>query len=182
MENISQKISTILFLYNDAISLSKIKEILDLEIKNEELKDILINIKNKLEDLGLTLIIKDNKIEDKIEISISTKIEMSDIVKKMKEEELKGELTPASLQVLTICAYLENPSKNDISFIRGIQSSQSIRSLTSRGLLVKDGEKYSLSIEAMQNLGINNLSDLPDFENIKKDFKERLDEVLNEEK
>lgn len=181
MENLKEKISTILFLYNDPITLNKIKEFLNIEIDNKQLKNEIDNLKLELEKLGLTIIEKENKDEDKTEISISTKKEMSEIVKKIREDELSSELTPASLQVLTICAYLDNPTKNDISFIRGVQSSQSIRSLSSRGLLKKEGEKYSLSIEAMQNLGINKLEDLPDYENIKNDFKERLKEVLEEE-
>ena len=99
----------------------------------------------------------------------------------MRKEELEGELSAASLQVLTICAYLGPISKSEISFIRGVQSTQSIRSLSSRGLITKENEKYSISIEAMQKLGLNNISDLPEYEKIKADFEEKLKDALHEE-
>jgi chromosome segregation and condensation protein ScpB len=82
---------------------------------------------------------------------------------------------------MTICAYLDSPTKNEISFIRGVQSSQSIRSLSARGLLKREGERYSLSIDAIKSLGISSLQDLPEYEKIKKDFEERLKDILKEE-
>ncbi len=179
---LNEKISAVLFLYNDSISVSKIKELLEIQdIKEKELLEIFENLDTKLNEIGLGLLKKDNKNFEKIELTIVIKKEMSEIAKKIKKDELEGELTPASLQVMTICAYLNSSTKNEISFIRGIQSAQSIRSLSSRGLLKKEGEKYSLSIEAMQKLGITQLNELPEYENIKKDFEERLKEVLKEE-
>ena len=118
---------------------------------------------------------------DKSEITISVLSELGEIAKKVRKEELEGDLTSASLQVLTICAYLGPISKSEISFIRGVQSTQSIRSLSSRGLITKENEKYSISIEAMQKLGLNNISDLPEYEKIKTDFEEKLKDALHEE-
>ena len=94
---------------------------------------------------------------------------------------MEGDLTASSLQVLTICAYLGPISKSEISFIRGVQSVQSIRSLSSRGLIIKEGEKYSISIEAMQKLGLNSITDLPEYEKIKGDFEEKLKDALHED-
>ncbi|MEI6352590.1 MAG: SMC-Scp complex subunit ScpB [Candidatus Nomurabacteria bacterium] len=181
--NILEQISGILFLYNDSITISKIEEILANEnkIKKEDFENIFEELNLKLSSVGLTLIKKDNKDFEEIELTIAVKKDLSYIAKKIKKDELEGDLTPASLQVLTICAYLGHTTKNEISFIRGIQSAQSIRSLSSRGLLKKEGEKYSLSIEAMQELGITKLDDLPEYEKIKQDFEERLKEVLKEE-
>lgn len=179
---IQEKISAILFLYNDSINISKLKEFLnDSDIKDQEMEIILQDLDKNLNQIGLTLIKKENKNFEKTELTIAVKKELSDIAKLIKKDELEGELTPAALQVMTICAYLDSPSKNEISFIRGVQSSQSIRSLSSRGLLKREGEKYSLSIEAMKKLGISNLSALPEYEKIKKDFEERLKEILKEE-
>ncbi|MFO0743595.1 MAG: SMC-Scp complex subunit ScpB [Candidatus Paceibacterota bacterium] len=179
---IQEKISAILFLYNDSISISKIKEFLNNDdIKDEELIKNLENLNDYLNKIGLTLIKKENKNFDKIELTIAVKKELSEIAKMIKKDELEGELTPAALQVMTICAYLDSPTKNEISFIRGVQSSQSIRSLSARGLLKREGERYSLSIDAIKSLGISSLQDLPEYEKIKKDFEERLKDILKEE-
>lgn len=179
--NLLEKLSTILFLYNEPITISKLKDFLnDENLNDQEILESLNTLQKTLESIGLTILKRDTKTSDKVEFLISSKKEMSEIAKKIKEDEMTGELTPSSLQVLTICAYLGNSTKNEISFIRGIQSNQSIRSLSARGLIKKENEKYSLSIEAMQMLGINTVEDLPDYINIKKDFEERLKEVLED--
>lgn len=177
-----KKISALLFLYNEPITILKIKEILKEEnLNKKEIENLLKELEIKLKEIGLTIVKKDKKDEDKSEITISVLNELNGIAKKVKEEELEGELTASSLQVLTICAYLGPISKSEISFIRGVQSTQSIRSLSARGLITKENEKYSISIEAMQKLGINSIEDLPEFEKIKSNFAEKLNDALVEE-
>lgn len=181
-EDLIKRISAILFLYNESISLVKIREFLgDENISDENILVALQNLEPKLIQIGLTLIKNESKNGNKTEYSLAVLNTLNDITKKIRIDELGGELTPASLQVLTICAYLGSSTKNEISFIRGIQSSQSIRSLSVRGLLKRDGEKYSLSTETLQMLGINKIQDLPEYEKIKSDFSERLKEVLESE-
>lgn len=178
-------ISTILFLQNKPISISTIKGFLESINNNSNEKEILESLellKEKLLEIGLVLIINSNKNYLKTEYSIGIDSQLSNLSKNIKQIEMEKDLSPATLQVLTICAYLGTSSKNEISFIRGIQSSQSIRSLLVRGLLKKDGERYSLSTEALQNLGINKIEDLPEYEKIKQDFTERLQEVLSLDK
>ncbi|MDQ1281869.1 MAG: segregation and condensation protein [Patescibacteria group bacterium] len=177
-----KKLSALLFLYNEPITISKVKEFLKEEnLNKKEIENLLKDLEEKLKDVGLTIVKKEKKDEEKTEITISVLSELGEIAKKVRMEELEGDLTAASLQVLTICAYLGPISKSEISFIRGVQSSQSIRSLSSRGLITKENEKYSISIEAMQKLGLNNISDLPEYEKIKADFEEKLKDALHEE-
>lgn len=182
-DELVKKVSAILFLYNEPITLQKLKAFLDDEnISEENILEAIKSLESKLSQIGLTIIKNESKNENKSEYSIVINSELNEIAKKIRTDELEGELTPASLQVLTICAYLGSSTKNEISFIRGIQSSQSIRSLSVRGLLKRDGEKYSLSTEALQMLGISKIGDLPEYEKIKTDFSERLKEVLETEK
>lgn len=182
-DNLVKKISAILFLYNGPITLEKIKEFLDNEnLTTENILERLNFLENKLSEIGLVLIKNEAKNQDKTEYSLAIESEQNDISRKIRIDELEGELSPASLQVLTICAYTGSSTKDEISFIRGIQSSQSIRSLSVRGLLKKERERYSLSTEALQMLGITKIEDLPEYEKIKKDFKERLKEILDLEK
>lgn len=177
-----KKLSALLFLYNEPITISKIKEFLKEEdLSNKEIENLLKELEEKLKSIGLTIVKKEKKDDEKTEITISVLNELGEVAKKVRKEELEGELSAASLQVLTICAYLGPISKSEISFIRGVQSTQSIRSLSSRGLITKENEKYSISIEAMQKLGLNNISDLPEYEKIKADFEEKLKDALHEE-
>ncbi len=182
-EDLMRKISAILFLYNEPITFLKIKELLNLgELDKTDFEKNINELILNLNNIGLTIIKNENKNEEKSEYSLAIINEFSDIAKKIRQDELEGDLTPASLQVLTICAYLGASTKNEISFIRGVQSSQSIRSLSARGLIKKVGERYNISTEAMQKLGISKLEELPEYEKIKTDFTERLKEVLNDEK
>jgi chromosome segregation and condensation protein ScpB len=74
-----------------------------------------------------------------------------------------------------LVAYLGNPTREEISYIRGVQSSQSVRTLTVRGLISRTGEKCSLTSDAMRHLGITKVEELPDYENIHKNFLEKLE-------
>lgn len=161
-----QKIITILFISGNPISLSSLAKILNID--EEEINNKLEEVRNYLHQGGLDLLFV-NK-----ELSIVTKSENADVIENFWKEELNNELTQASLQVLTLIAYLENPTRSDISFIRGVQSTQSIRTLSVRGLITRDGEKCSLTGEALKYLGITSLSELPDFENINRELKEKL--------
>jgi hypothetical protein len=183
MENNLKKISAVLFLNNDAISIQKIKTISGLEnINKDELENIFNSLNEKLSEIGLVLLRDSSKSFEKQEVIIAIKKEMSEIARNLKKDELEGDLTPASLQVMTICVYLSGATKNEINLIRGVQSSQSIRALTSRGLIKIDSGKYFPTIEVLQYMGISDFNDLPDYENIQKDFRQKLSEFLEEEK
>lgn len=176
-----KKIAVSLFLHNETISIATLKSISGID-DNKELENIFNELNLKLNELGLVLLRDTNKNFEKQNIVIAVKKEFIEIAKNIKKIDLEGELTPASLQVITIIAYLDGVTKNEISFIRGIESGKSIRTLSSRGLIKNENGKYFLTIDALKEMGISNISDLPDFESIQKDFKEKLAEILEEEK
>lgn len=161
-----QKLVTILFLSGDPLSIATISTIL--QTKEE---DILANIealKASLESIGLTLLYNKN------EISIVTKPEESSLVETFWKEELKGDLTPAQLQVLTLVAYLLDGTREQISYIRGVQSAQSVRTLTVRGLIERKGEVCVLTSDALKHLGVTKTEDLPDYREIHAQLIEKL--------
>lgn len=162
-----QNVVTVLFLAGDPVSFSYVAEICG--VTPEEIAALVPQINTHLEPLGLTLLV------NKKELSIVTLPSQADVVSKYWKEELKGELTPAALQVLTLVAYLQNPTRQDISFIRGVQSTQSIRSLSVRGLVEREGEVCTLSSLALKHLGITHVEELPDYATIRKELLEKLE-------
>ncbi|MDQ5962673.1 MAG: segregation and condensation protein [Patescibacteria group bacterium] len=134
----------------------------------DEVSALLPAIDELLKPLGLQLLI------NKKEVAIVTMQTQATLVEKFWKDELKGDLTPAALQVLTLVAYLNGCTRQDISFIRGVQSSQSIRTLTVRGLIDRNGEICTLSSKALQYLGITKVEELPEYETIKKEMLEKL--------
>jgi len=184
MEENLKKIAAVLFLSNQAVSLTELKKITELtELDQNSLENIFTELNNRLLTVGLILIRdtnRNNKNYEQQEIIIAVQKEMSEIAKKIRQNELEGDLTPAALQVITICAYLNGASSNEISFIRGVQSSQSIRTLSARGLIKNNNSKYFLTIECLQSLGISKIEELEEFEKTRQDFQERLNETKQE--
>jgi segregation and condensation protein B len=161
-----EKVVTLLFLSGDPIAIKKMAEFL--KITEAEITENLPFVKSKLEELGLTLLVSNEGI------SIATKPEQSSLVEEWTKIELQGELTPAALQVLTLVAYLGYPTREQISYIRGVQSSQSIRTLAVRGLIARVGEICSLTVDSLKQLGITKVEELPDYAVMHADLLEKL--------
>ncbi len=162
-----QKLVTILFLSGEPLTFSSVAKIL--ATTEEEVKKNIEGLDTALRGVGLSL------VQSAEGLSITTQASQAAVVKSFWEEELKGELTPAAIQVLTLVAYLGSPTREEISYIRGVQSTQSIRTLTVRGLIVRDGEKCSLTEEALKQLGVTKAENLPDYETIHASFIEKLE-------
>ena len=162
-----QKIITILFLSGDPLPVVTVANILS--SSPDEVKKELPNIKSSLVNIGLDL------LESNDGISIVTQKEQAPLVETFWKEELKGDLTPATLQVLTLVAYLGNGTREQISYIRGVQSSQSIRTLTVRGLISRNGEVCTLTGDALKQLGVTKVEELPDYQKLHTELLAKLE-------
>ena len=161
-----EKFITLLFISGDPVPVKKLSEFL--EVPKEEIESNTAYVKSKLEEVGLTLLVTNEGI------SIVTLPAQSLLIEKWTKEELKGDLTPALLQALTLVAYLGYPTREQISYIRGVQSTQSIRSLTVRGLISRVGEVCSLTTDSLKQLGLTKVEELPEYEKIHKELLEKL--------
>lgn len=136
----------------------------------EEIEKHVQELETALSSIGLAL------LKSSEGLSIVTQASQASVVKAFWEEELKGELTPAAIQVLTLVAYLGEATREQISYIRGVQSAQSIRTLTVRGLIKRDGEICTLTDDSLKQLGVTKVENLPDYETINSSLKEKLDQ------
>lgn len=161
-----KKIITILYLSGEPIRLEALAKLMDED--KEDIEKNLAEVKASLESIGLTLL----SAEDGL--SIVTQPEQAKLVEAFWVEELQGELTPASLQVLTLVAYLGSPTREEISYVRGVQSSQSIRTLTVRGLISRHGEQCRLTGDALKQLGVTAVEELPDYASVHADLSGKL--------
>jgi segregation and condensation protein B len=141
------------------------------EVSIDEVKATIPELQTYIQTGGLSLLVSDT------EMQIVTGNAYSALATSLLKKDLEGELTPATLQVLTIIAYLGKVSRNDISFIRGVQSSQSIRTLSVRGLITRDGDMCELTLDALRYLGIAKKEELPDYETLHKDLVSKLQEA-----
>jgi segregation and condensation protein B len=148
---------------NGFVSLDHLKQFFQ-----EDITNILEEIKVRSADHGYTLIERNGKI------ALVTRKEYAEILKNFWGIEEK-EFSQASLEVLAVVAYAGPMSLSEINKIRGVNSSYVVNRLVLRGLLAveKKNERryYRLSPEFLNFLGITNESELPDYENIRKDLK-----------
>ncbi|MEN9337900.1 MAG: hypothetical protein RIQ41_214 [Candidatus Parcubacteria bacterium] len=166
-----QNIITILYLSGDPVKLDTLAKLLAVD-KEAVVSCLEQEVAPELKKLGLCLIGAHETY------SIATSPEQAGLVELFWKEELQGELTPATLQVLTLVAYLGSPTREEISYVRGVQSSQSIRTLTVRGLIERQGEVCTLTLDALKHLGIVNVEDLPEYASIHASLREKLEARL----
>lgn len=133
-----------------------------LGLKEAELTLVLGSLTGLLKGSGITL------VETATEVELRTSPEAADVVKKLRESELSRDLGSASLETLAVVAYQEGATRSEIDWVRGVNSSTSLRNLLLRGLikgtedsLDKRRIRYSLTTEALAHLGIARASELP---------------------
>ena len=98
--------------------------------------------------------------------------------------EISGRLSAASLETLSIVAYRQPVTRAQIDAIRGVQSDGVLRSLVRRGLVEQIGRAptvgrpnlYGTTFEFLQQFGLQGLSDLPGWEKLGRELKERIEE------
>ena len=145
------------------------KDILKLlGIKNAELAVVLKALEASLKESGTAL------IETETEVELRTAPEAASLVKKLRESELSRDLGKASLETLAVIAYQTGATRGEIDWVRGVNSSASLRTLLLRGLIEgrEDGRdkrriRYSVTTEAFAHLGIRNATELPRAEELR---------------
>src|SRR3989344_9385858 len=110
------ELEALLFIHGEPLTLKKISAVLGLEKK--EVEQIIEEIKKQLEtdSRGLTLVSDGEKIQ------LATKPQFGKILEDFVKEELSEDLTPASLETLSIVAYFGPISRARIEYVRGVNS------------------------------------------------------------
>lgn len=119
------------------------------------------------------------------EVQLATSPDNAEMVKTFLKDESFGELTRPALETLTIVGYRGPLTKAELEQIRGVNCSLILRNLMIRGLVETEGGKaddptapatYRVTFDFLRYLGIRQMSELPDFENLRSD--ENLQKLL----
>jgi len=119
------------------------------------------------------------------EVQMATAPDNAEMVKTFLKDESFGELTRPALETLTIVGYRGPLTKAELEQIRGVNCSLILRNLMIRGLVETEGGKtddptapatYRVTFDFLRYLGIRQMSELPDFENLRSD--ENLQKLL----
>ncbi|MBU1132298.1 SMC-Scp complex subunit ScpB, partial [Patescibacteria group bacterium] len=162
------KIETLLFISPkpmDAKSLANILNKQGEKISTEEVEKTIEELKEKynLPESGIQIIQAGDGYQ------MVSNPDESELVKKFVRDDMTGELTPASLETLTVIAYRGPISKPDLEQIRGVNCSMIIRNLLIRGLIMVEEDKtklqnyYQVTADFIKYLGLNSAEDLPDY-------------------
>jgi segregation and condensation protein B len=164
-ENLTGAIEALLFVYGEPMELKKISKLL--KIGEQETNNALDDLKKNLqaENRGLTLIFSDDKVQ------LVTKPDFAGLLENFIKEEFKENLTPASLETLSLIAYLGPLSRAQIDYYRGVNSGFILRNLLIRGLVERfpapqKGSVYLYrpSFDLLKYLGISNVRELPEYD------------------
>ena len=184
------KIEAVLFAYGEPISVEKLGKILSTQggsasggkISTNELETALKDLETELsrQERGIALIKNAGKIQ------LATKPELTGLLEDIIKQEFTEDLTPAALETLSIIAYAGPISRADIEYIRGVNSSFTMRNLLLRGLVERtiDPKRanayiYIDSFDLIKRLGILKVEDLPDYEKYKQMVKDLHETSLN---
>lgn len=167
MPDFKSTLQALLFVYGEPIKISRLADIL--KISEKQVETTALELKDDLaKSGGLSLINHDNRLQ------LITKPEFGEIIGEIIKSETKEDLSPASLETLSIVAYLGPVPRTTIDYIRGVNSTFILRSLLIRGLVERNQDPkklnsflYRISFEALKYLGVTSVEDLPEFNKYK---------------
>lgn len=177
-------IESILFTVGKSVSLEQLVTVLEME--KEPLRDILLEMKeeyNKDDARGICLIELDDSWQ------ICTKIETYDYVRKLVSQPKKRSLTDVMLETLSIIAYKQPVTKQEIEAIRGVKCDFAVNKLVEYKLVKELGRLdtigkpivFGTTEEFLRCFGVSSIEELPDIDEVTKQsfMEEAMEEVAS---
>src|SRR3990172_7767665 len=160
MSDLEKKIEALLFVAGEPMSPEKLSKLLKKD--KEEIKKALGTLGDNLLERGIRVSRNNNEY-----ILITA-----------------PELSGATLETLAVIVYKGSLSRAKIDYIRGVNSSFTVRNLMIRGLVERKPDPddsrswlYSPSFDFLKYMGIERIENLAGYE----DFKKEMDELLKRE-
>ena len=174
MSDIENHIESILFLKGEPMTAKQLSKVL--EKPESEIKSALNSLQEKLSESGIRLLKKNSSF------MLATAPESSKFTQKLIKEEFDSELSKAALEVLAIVVYRGPITRSEIDYIRGVNSTFTVRSLLIKGLIEREinpknsrSYLYKPTFQLLQYLGIGNIEELPEYDMFIKQISESLD-------
>jgi segregation and condensation protein B len=159
---LASQLEAVLFVSGEPVTLSRLEALL--KVSPEELEGAITELTKALEGRGITML----RTQDSL--TLGTSAEASELIAKLKKEELERELSKASLETLSIILYKNGATRSDIDYIRGVNSSFILRNLAVRGLVERaenPADKrtflYKPTADLLAHLGLSSIEQLPGY-------------------
>ena len=165
LADLSAQAQAFLFVEGGAMSRKKLASLL--KCSAAQLQTALDTLGERLKGSGLSL------VESETEASIAVAKDASEVVEAALKEELAREIGDAGLEVLAIVLYMGPSTRARVDYIRGVNSSSTLRNLLARGLLERAGNPedareylYRPTVETLAHLGVAKSGELPEYDTI----------------
>ena len=115
---------------------------------------------------GIHVMVNDGKVQ------FITNPEHKKLIAEFIKDETTGELTKPSIETLTIIAYRQPVTKQELEQIRGVNCSLILRNLLIRGLVETHEARgglavtYSVTMDFLRFLGVHSVEELPEYERL----------------
>lgn len=159
-------IESLLFALGRPLSRTELAKMIG--VTTDEIEQALAAIQGRNETAGIVL------VDDGTIVELRAAPESAELIEKVRKEEYAREIGKAGLEALAAIIYRGPVSRSDIDFIRGVNSSQTIRTLLMRGLVRKIPNPrdersflYEATTELLSQLGATHNRDLPEYDTVK---------------
>lgn len=163
--DLASRIEALLFTEGGALPHKKLKQLLDVD--DAPLEQGLTELSKRRAGSGLALVRTDT------EVALTVAPAAAETIEKAFEREIGREIGDAGLEVLAIILYRGPSTRSQIDYIRGVNTSSTIRSLAARGLVERipnpsDAREYlyRATTDLVAYLGVSEGRELPDYAKI----------------
>jgi len=168
-EDLSGIIESLIFVSSEPLAFEKIKTVLE-DYPEEEITKALEDVVRRYE--------ASNQAVQLTQVAggylFSTRSEFDPWIRRLLHVERKSRLSPAAVETLSTVAYHQPITLAQISALRGVDSSHSLKTLLTKGLVKITGRKrgpgkpliYRTTEKFLLTFGLKSLEDLPSQEEI----------------
>ncbi len=174
--SLSSKIEGLLFYKGEDVSIKELAALL--HATAEEIEEALTKLQETLTDRGLVLV----RRNDHVVLGISGGL--SPLIESIRKDEITKELSKAALETLSIILYKNGVARNEIDYIRGVNSSFILRNLLVRGLIErivdpKDSRRvlYQPTFDTLSYMGVTSIEQLPNYSATVAQLQEVIDQT-----
>ncbi len=164
-------LEALLFVSGEPLSMKDLARLSETNAK--EVVAALHSLEERLQERGICLL----RHEDTV--SLGTAPAATKATERLVKERLESDLSRFSLETLAIILWKGRVSRASIDYIRGVNSTFSLRTLLIRGLIQREQDSrdarvylYSPTMDLLRHLGVSSLKDLPEFESMQNELKD----------
>lgn len=161
--SLKSNVEAVLFYKTEPYSFGALAKFLG--VPEEDIRGVCRELQDERAQAGIRVVMTDT------EVALTTAPEESELIEKLRKDELSHDIGKAGAETLSIILYRGPLTRVEVDRIRGVNSTFIIRNLLIRGLIEKrDNPKdsrsalYAGTSLLFTHLGITKREELPDFE------------------